>query len=785
MKSYLKFLSRNKLYASIQAVGLILSLSFVVLVGSYVLQQRAIVKENPDGDRIYSMGIADFDFAASPWDKEELDQKIPEVEAATRIRYVDDAVVEYDGSKQRIGLTTVDAEFFDLFPYYVIEEGSVDAFKARRQVFVSRRFASKMRPDGGSPVGSVLRLQDQDYTVCGVLADFDHSMMVPTDVVRNAMDDPILVTSAQAKFMTLGQYLILFRVAEGTDRDALAAKVEKVFRENYIFFSNCTFTLRSLPEIYDAGESNCLTVAASRSMRTSLTLVVCLLLASALFNYINLALALGGRRAKEMATRRLLGEERKGILIRQLGESLLFTAVSFVLALLVAEALVPMMNKLLLNDLCRGVPLSLDWNLRSVLLYLASIIVVGLAAGVIPSVVSSHTQPIDVVNGRFRRHSRMVLSRIFIVLQSMVAVALVAMVLVMESQMRHLMQRPMNSNTEDLYLLRAEFTKNADLLNFAQQLRGQSCVRTVALGAGVPGSVSWNGVISVPEDDVEDVEYGNMMGDTAYFRLLQLHTSQSGMQTLPGDIWLSRSMAQAVGANDSTQWLSKYLSRSVNVDNGRMAGDYEDVPVHARDLESNSIFVVVDPHTVSTLTSYDILIQTTGDHKHARKVIADEYRKFAEETQEVYKDPGLSLYLDEIMYDAMQAERNTMRLMELFTLLAVVLSLLGLFAMSAYFSGEQTKQIAIRKVFGAEMQGEVWRNVRQYMLLVGVACCIGIPLAIVAAGRYLEQFVYRIDHYAWTFVVAVLIVLAFSLVAVLSQVQKAAHTNPVNLLKTE
>lgn len=119
MKSYFKFLSRNKLYASIQAVGLILSLSFVVLVGSYVLQQRAIVKENPDGDRIYSMGIADFNFAASPWDKEELDQKIPEVEAATRIRYVDDAVVEYDGSKQRIGLTTVDAEFFDLFPYYV------------------------------------------------------------------------------------------------------------------------------------------------------------------------------------------------------------------------------------------------------------------------------------------------------------------------------------------------------------------------------------------------------------------------------------------------------------------------------------------------------------------------------------------------------------------------------------------------------------------------------------------------------------------------------------------
>ena len=124
-------------------------------------------------------------------------------------------------------------------------------------------------------------------------------------------------------------------------------------------------------------------------------------------------------------------------------------------------------------------------------------------------------------------------------------------------------------------------------------------------------------------------------------------------------------------------------------------------------------------------------------------------------------------------------------MIEIFTSLAVILSLLGLFAMSAYFSGEQTKQIAIRKVFGAEMEGEVWRNVRQYMLLVCTACCVGIPLAAVAVRRYLEQFVYRIDSYGWLFVVAVLIVLVFSLLAVLSQVLHAARTNPAEALKKE
>jgi len=785
MKSYLKFLSRNKLYTAIQALGLALSLAFVILIGSYVLQQRAIVKENPDGERIYSMGIADFLYLSSYWDKEELDMKIPEVEASTRIRFSDKAKVEYNGVKQQISLTTVDVEFFDIFPYYEIEEGSVDAFKGQKQVFVSRRFARTMCPDGSSPVGKTLRMSDEEYTVCGVLADFDHSMMMPTDVVCNAMDDPIRQKSAMAKYMTFGNYLILFRVSEGTDREELAAKLEKLFKENYAVLGERNYVLRSLPEIYDEGATPCFTVAASRSMRTSLTLVVFLLLASALFNYINLALALGGRRAKEMATRRLLGENRSGIMLRQLGESIIFTAVSFILALLVAEALEPMMNRLLLQDPNQSVPLSLRWNLRSLLLYLAAIIVTGLAAGVIPAVESSNTEPIDVVNGRFRRHSRMVLSRIFIVLQSTLAVALVAMVLVMERQMHHLMQRPMNSNTKDLYVLQVDFDDKADLFNLAEQLRQQPCLRTVALGAGVPGFIGWSGVITMPEDDTDEIEFGNMMGDTAYFRLLQLHTKQPYSQTMPGDVWLSSSMTKTIDANDSTQWMTKYLTSSFKLDNGRIVGEYEDVPVHAHDLMSNSIFVVIDPNMMASLTSYDLLIQTTEDHKTARKVIDDEYRKYVEATQKVYTEPSMSFYLDELMSNVMKSERNSMRLIEIFTSLAVILSLLGLFAMSAYFSGEQTKQIAIRKVFGAEMEGEVWRNVRQYMLLVCIACCVGIPLAAFAASRYLEQFVYRIDSYGWLFVAAVLIVLAFSLLAVLSQVLRAARTNPAEALKKE
>ena len=101
--------------------------------------------------------------------------------------------------------------------------------------------------------------------------------------------------------------------------------------------------------------------------------------------------------------------------------------------------------------------------------------------------------------------------------------------------------------------------------------------------------------------------------------------------------------------------------------------------------------------------------------------------------------------------------QRTLRLVELFAILSVLIALLGLLAMSTYFADENTKQIAVRKVFGSDVSHETWRNVRSYMVLTGIACLIGIPLAIWAARLYLQRFAYRVEGYGWVFVVAVLI----------------------------
>lgn len=111
--------------------------------------------------------------------------------------------------------------------------------------------------------------------------------------------------------------------------------------------------------------------------------------------------------------------------------------------------------------------------------------------------------------------------------------------------------------------------------------------------------------------------------------------------------------------------------------------------------------------------------------------------------------------------------------------------MLGLLAMSAHFAGQHARSIAIRKVFGGTVDGEMWRNVREYMVLVSISCAIGIPIAVWAAQRYLETYIYRLKNYGWLFLMAVILTFAMAFGSVLWQVLKAAKTNPAIELKKE
>ena len=147
MKSYLKFLSRNKLYTAIEAVGLAVSLAFVILIGSYVVQQYEVAHESPQWKRTFVLGTNEF-LGLTYWDKEELEMNIPEVQAATRAAMLWQPLIRQDDQLFQCAGMEADADFFKVFPEYRLVEGRAEDFVGKEDILISESLARKLSVEG-------------------------------------------------------------------------------------------------------------------------------------------------------------------------------------------------------------------------------------------------------------------------------------------------------------------------------------------------------------------------------------------------------------------------------------------------------------------------------------------------------------------------------------------------------------------------------------------------------------------------------------------------------------
>ena len=162
------------------------------------------------------------------------------------------------------------------------------------------------------------------------------------------------------------------------------------------------------------------------------------------------------------------------------------------------------------------------------------------------------------------------------------------------------------------------------------------------------------------------------------------------------------------------------------------------------------------------------------------------YYKEKKGLSDIFSHSGtVSGYMEDIIASDYDDLRRYVHLVELFTLVAILLSILGLIAMSTWYASSNAKDIAIRKVFGGTIGTEVWHTIRSYMVMVIIAAVIGIPLAIYATGIFLENYPERISNYSWVFLASTILMLAIAFLSVLWQTLKAAKTNPALELKKE
>jgi putative ABC transport system permease protein len=404
--------------------------------------------------------------------------------------------------------------------------------------------------------------------------------------------------------------------------------------------------------------------------------------------------------------------------------------------------------------------------------YLLLAILIGLVSGLIPAWMTFRYNPVEVIKGEQRRQTKSLFSKVFIIIQNVITVALISLALVMELQYNHLVNMPVGADVNNLYFLSCGVVgKDA--------LAAKPYVDRIGGAEGYPG----NGNMSISTTvEGRKIDIRLLTCDDTAFELFGFEVVKDFHHPKKNSLWFTQTAASVFSLDEENPVPPDF----VNAVWGEMevGGIIND-------------FAVKGPSEVTADQVGLVRIVNMDDNNRVIVKLNRFDSEVRAELKEISRQESIRLtgkedygekyygYIPELIEMSMEKTRNFISMIELFMLLATLISLLGLVAMSAYYAGIQTKDIAVRKVFGGTIATETRRSVTEYLVLVGIATLIGVPIAIFLAERYLRQFYYRIEGYGWIFIVGAAIALLISFLAVLWQTLKAAKTNPAVELKKE
>ncbi len=465
MKTFLKFLSKNKFYSAINLIGLSLSMAFVLLLAVYVQRQLSTDAFQENADRIFV--IANEEGVNSGyWLDKHLRNNFPEIEKSTAVGNVSsNAEYVIDGKTVYGNTMAADSCFFEMFSYELAKGSKADWKTSWDRCMVSEYFANAHFSDK-DPIGAqvILKHGSEDFTltVCGVFKDFGNSILKSPDVLCRGEIMTKTNSSNDEHMSNAGSSVCFVMTHRGADLQAREADMLAWMKENYWVYSSKDYQrVRMIPlrEMYFLKDGNhdwtSILLFGDRSLVMLLLAMCVVLLLFAVLNYVNLTTALTGFRAKEMAARRLVGAGKAGIFWKMMEESALMCAVAMLFAVFIAQALAPSASEIL------NYPINIfkALTLLNFLLVLILVAVVGLLAGMVPALIIQRVKPIEIVRGTLRFKTKTTYSKVIIVVQNVVTAVMLIAALTMFLQVRSMIDAPLGYNTKDILNIDNQYGK--------------------------------------------------------------------------------------------------------------------------------------------------------------------------------------------------------------------------------------------------------------------------------------------------------------------------------------
>ena len=803
LKTAIRNLIRYKGFAIINISSLTIGIIGCMVIGLFVWDEWQYDKNIHGGENIYRIyeerknnDVITFGASVPPAYATYLKRTYPEVDTTVRILMSADKFLMELGEKRNYEDKGwfVESSFFEVFPLKFIHGDPATALKEPRTVVISEELSKKYF-NNENPVNKTLYIDKDTFAVKGVLAklpdhfhlDFNYLMSLPSAGVE----------PQRMELWTCHQFYTYIKLKPGANVRQLQDKLQAHMKKEIIptltqagvsflpFFQPLRdIHLKSSDFDYDRA------IRGNQTYVKALTIIALFVLVIACFNFINLATARSFRRAKEIGVRKVVGAERKQLVIQFIGETILLSVISMVISIAATFLIVPLLNQFT----GKSIDFNPFTNPSLGLIILAAGVLIGMLAGVYPAFVLSGFQPIKVL-----KNMKLVgsggagwLRQFLVVIQFSLSLFLIVSTAVVYRQTKYLNTADLGFNKEQIIYFQTRGDIDQKLETFKDQIKLSPNVLSVTAGYGLPGDqYAGDGVITFGADGQKDRSANVFLGDHDYVKTLGLRivAGRDFSKNMATDVreaflinetavkeWGYGTPEKALGQPIHwNEWVPQDTANPVK--KGKIIGVVKDYHFNTRGLHEKVTPSVIQIYPQVVFKAAVKL--KTSDIKNTIAHINSVWNKFS---------PGYPLdykFMDET-YGAMYKEEGKLSdLLWIFTVMAIIVGCMGLFGLAAFSAEQRTKELGIRKVLGANAFNIVGLLSKNFLLLVVIAALIAVPIAWWAMSDWLKDFPYRVNISWWIFGGAIIAALAIALLTISFQAIKAAVANPVKSLRTE
>ena len=778
-------LLRNKGLSFINIFGLAIGMAFAMLIGLWIQYETSFDKFHKNADRIAVVrkhtlfnNEKNTQISIPLPLYYELKSRYPEVKHVTRLDWGNPHSLMVGNYKFKKRGTYVDPDFFKIFSFRLVK-GNVETVLNDPNSIVLTQTLAETLFGKENPIGKTIRL-DNEYNVhvTGIIQDPPHNSSVRFEFLA-----PFEFKVANIEFVKnaktnwANNFLMnILELKEGVSMSAFAKKIGPLLvekdKENN---KNQTLILQSMRKwhLYDEYKNWVNTGGRIEYIRLFGAIGIFVLLIACI-NFMNLSTARSEKRAKEVGIRKAVGSQRSQLIIQFLSESMLTSAIAFVVALVLMWLIKPQLNDVGFENI------TIDFSNVSMLAGVFAVcILTGLISGSYPALYLSSFAPVKVLKGIIKQGNGPVLFRkVLVVSQFSISIGLIISTVVVFQQIDHAKNRSTGYDPNNLISIPAtsDLAKNYNTLK--QELLNTGRIEAVTKASSPMTSIynSWSGFSWEGSDPNTMYVFDVVMTEwdyekTAGLKLKQGRSFSREYKTDSNAVIINETLLKTIGFKEP-------LGKIIKLDNEPLTivGVVEDVLMKNPFKPTSPTVILFNADNISHIL---IRLKKGADLQTSLAVIQPLVERY---------NPSLPFeynFVDEDFEEKFRTENQVGKLAGIFASLAILISCMGLFGLAMFMAERRTKEIGIRKVLGASVVN-LWALLsREFVLLVLVACVIASPLAYWLMSDWLEKYDYRVSMNAWIFIVAGLLAIIIALITVSTQAVKAAVSNPVKSLRTE